>query len=208
MKYLWETKRINMIKWLNSFLCDPKNGEKLFLSVFWIHIIFMSLQPTMFKFPNIVFTIEKYFALILIMLKIILFDKYNGKHLLFAAVLLIDAFLVKAVSSYQEALIFGIILLGCKDVDFVKILKVYVAGNVTVLLAAFVASRLDIIEDLVYIRDYVVERNSFGTIYPTNFAAHIFFLLAVYYYIIKESIQKIHLAKSVSNCMMMTDMRY
>ena len=127
------------------------------------------------------------------MLKIIVFDKYNDKMLLFGAVLLIDAFLVTAVSTYQSVLIFSIILLGCKDIDFVKILRVYIVGNVVVLLAAFVASRLDIIEDLVYIRDYVVERNSFGVGYPTDFAAHIFFLLCAYYYIIKNSIQKRHL---------------
>lgn len=193
MKCLCGTKRNAVITWLESFYLEPNNGERLFLSVFLVHVIFMCLQTTMFKFPGIVFTIEKYLALLLIVLKIIVFDKYDNKMLLFGAVLLVDTFLVAGISTYQEALIFSIVLLGCKGVDFVKILKVYIAGNIAVLLAAFVASRLDIIEDLVYIRDYVVERNSFGTIYPTDFAAHIFFLLCVYYYLIKNSIQNRHL---------------
>lgn len=175
MNCLCGIKRNAVIAWLEPFCLEPKNGEKLFLTVFLVHVMFMCLQTTMFRFPGIVFAIEKYLALCLIMLKIIVFDKYNDKMLLFSSVLLVDAFLVAGISSYQEALIFGIVLLGCKGVDFVKILKVYIAGNIAVLLAAFVASRLDIIEDLVYIRDYVVERNSFGTIYPTDFAAHIFF---------------------------------
>lgn len=176
MKCLCGTKRNAVITWLESFYLEPNNGERLFLSVFLVHVIFMCLQTTMFKFPGIVFTIEKYLALLLIVLKIIVFDKYDNKMLLFGAVLLVDAFLVAGISTYQDVLIFSIVLLGCKGVDFVKILKVYFVGNIAVLLAAFVASRLDIIEDLVYIRDYVVERNSFGTIYPTDFAAHIFFL--------------------------------
>lgn len=197
MKCLCGTKRNAVITWLESFYLEPNNGERLFLSVFLVHVIFMCLQTTMFKFPGIVFTIEKYLALLLIVLKIIVFDKYDNKMLLFGAVLLVDTFLVAGISTYQEALIFSIVLLGCKGVDFVKILKVYIAGNIAVLLAAFVASRLDIIEDLVYIRDYVVERNSFGTIYPTDFAAHIFFLLCAYYYLINDSIQKRHLVTGI-----------
>ncbi len=193
MKCLGGTKRNPVIAWLESFYLDPKNGERLFLSVFLVHVIFMCLQTTMFIFPGIVFRVEKYLALFLIVLKIIVFDKYNGKMLLFGAVLIVDAFLVIGFSTYHNVLVFGIVLLGCKGVDFVKLLKTYVTGVVVVLLTAFVASRLDIIEDLVYIRDYVVERNSFGTIYPTDFAAHIFFLLCAYYYLIKDSIQKRHL---------------
>ena len=197
MKCLCNTKHNAVIIWLESFCLEPKNGERLFLSVFLVHVVFMCLQTTMFRFPGIVFAIEKYLALLLIVLKIIVFDKYNNKMLMFGAVLLVDSFLVAGISTYQEALIFSIVLLGCKGVDFVKILKVYIAGNIAVLLAAFVASRLDIIEDLVYIRDYVVERNSFGTIYPTDFAAHIFFLLCAYYYLIKDSIQKRHLIAGI-----------
>lgn len=197
MKCLCETKRNAVIAWLESFCLNPENGEKLFLSVFLVHIIFMCLQTTMFKFPNIIYATEKYLALLLIMLKIIIFDKYNDKQLLFSTVLLVDAFLVMGVSTYQNVLVFSIVLLGCKGVVFVKLLKTYVAGVVVVLLTAFVASRLDIIEDLVFIRDYVVERNSFGTIYPTDFAAHIFFLLCAYYYLIKDSIQKRHLLAGI-----------
>lgn len=197
MKCLCETKRNAVIAWLESFCLDSGNGERLFLSVFFVHVIFMCLQTTMFRFPGIVFAIEKYLALLLIMLKIIVFDKYSGKMLLFGAVFIIDAFLVIGFSTYHNVLVFSIVLLGCKGVDFEKILKTYIAGTVVVLLAAFVASRLDIIEDLVYIRDYVVERNSFGTIYPTDFAAHIFFLLCAYYYLIKDSIQKRHLLAGI-----------
>lgn len=197
MKCLCGMKHNALVTWLESFCLDSKNGERLFLSVFLVHVIFMCLQTTMFKIPNVVFAIEKFLALCLIMLKIIVFDKYNNKLLLFSVVLLIDAFLVMGVSTYQNVLIFSIILLGCKDVDFVKILKIYTTGVVVVLLAAFIASRLDIIEDLVYIRDYVVERNSFGTIYPTDFAAHIFFLLCAYYYVIRDSIQTRHLLAGI-----------
>lgn len=200
MKPLWDTKRCAIGKWFVSLYNESQNGEKLFLSVFFVHVIFMCLGTTMFKLPHFVFAIEKYLTLFLIMLKIILFDKYDKKQLLFGTVLLVDSFLVLGSSTYQNVLIFSVVLLGCKDVDFVKILKLYAFGTVVVLLAAFVASRLDVIEDLVYTRimgDTLVERNSFGTIYPTDFAAHIFFLLTAYYYLMKDSLRKLHLLAGI-----------
>lgn len=187
----------NMKKGVVSFSLDPENGKRLFLSVFLVHIIFSCLKTTMFDFPNIFFTLEKCIALCLVMIKVAVFDKYNGKQLVFSVTLLAVSALVAVFSKYQEPLIFSLFLLGCKDVEFNKIIKVYFMSTIVVLVAAFVASRLDIIEDLVYIRDYVVERNSFGIIYPTDFAAHIFFLLCAYYYLIKDSIQEFHLLAGI-----------
>ena len=195
MKTISGIKRSAIIKWLNSFLCNPKNGEKLFLSVFLVHVVFLCLRTTMFQFPNIVFTVEKCVALFLVLLKIVVFDKYSYKQLLFGIVFLIDAVLVAGFSTYQQVLLFVIIVLGSKDVDFENILRVYVVATITVLLAAFIASRLNIIEDLVYIRqyvDYVEERNSFGVGYPTDFAAHVFFLLSAFYYLFRNSLKAVH----------------
>ena len=176
-----------------SLSFDPENGKRLFLSVFLIHVFFSCLRTTMFGFPNFFFTIEKWIALSLVLIKITVFDKYSTKQLLFSIVLFASSILVLVFSKYQEPLIFSIFLLGCKDIEFNKILRCYLIATISVLLAAFIASRLDIIEDLIYIRDYVVERNSFGVTYPTDFAAHIFFLLCAYYYLIKNSVQKVHL---------------
>ena len=55
MKRLCDTKRSAVISWLESFCLEPNNGERLFLSVFLVHVMFMCLQTTMFRFPGIVF---------------------------------------------------------------------------------------------------------------------------------------------------------
>ncbi len=186
-----------MKKQIISFSLDQENGKRLFLTALLIQFIFSCLKTTMFDFPNIIFTLGKWLVLFIVTFKIIVFDKYTARQLLFNSVLLFVSVLIVVSSKYQEPLIFCVILLGCKDVEFNKIIKVYSIATLAVLLAAFVASRLDIIVDLVYIRDYVIERNSFGTIYPTDFAAHIFFLLCAAYYLIKESIQKVHLLAGI-----------
>lgn len=187
----------NVKKRVTSFSFDSGNGKRLFLLVFFIHVAFSCLKTTMFGFPNILFTLEKWLAVCLVLTKIAVFDKYSNKQLIFGAALLTVSALVLVFSKYQEPLIFSIFLLGCKDVDFNKILRCYLIGIISVLLAAFIASRLDIIEDLVYIRDYVVERHSFGVGYPTDFAAHIFFLLCSYYYLIKDSLKKVNLLEGL-----------
>ena len=47
---------------------------------------------------------------------------------------------------------------------------------------AFISSKIGIISDLTYMRTNGTYRHAFGSVYPTNFAAHIFyFILADFY---------------------------
>lgn len=185
---------------VQQFIAVPENGERLFLLAFFFYVAFASLQTTMFGVGGPLVTIVNFLLTGSILLKIIAFDRYTEKELCFAVWLLGDAAMVMIFSSYKEVFYFAVILLGAKNVPFVKILKVYLLVNVTVLASAFIASRLDIIEDLVYIRDFFGERNSFGTIYPTDFAAHIFFLLSAWYYVIRKKLQLYHILLGVAIC--------
>lgn len=160
---------------VQQFIAVPENGERLFLLAFFFYMTIASLQTTMFQLAGPIVTIVKFLLTGCILLKIIAFDRYTEKELCFAAWLLVDAVAVMVFSGYKEVLFFAVVLLGAKNIPFVKVLKVYLLVSVAVLLSAFIASRLDIIEDLVYIRELVGERNSFGSVYPTDFAAHIFF---------------------------------
>lgn len=185
---------------VRQFIAVPENGERLFLLAFFFYVAFASLQTTMFGVGGPLVTIVNFLLTGSILLKIIAFDRYTEKELCFAAWLLGDAAMVMIFSGYKEVFYFAVILLGAKNVPFGKILKVYLLVNLTVLLSAFIASRLDIIEDLVYVRDFFRERNSFGTIYPTDFAAHIFFLLSAWYYVIRKKLQTYHIVLGAFIC--------
>jgi len=185
---------------VEQFIAAPKNGERLFLLAFFFYMTIASLQTTMFRTGGPLVTIMNLIITGGILLKIVAFDSYSEKELYFAAWLLGDAAVVMAFSNYKEVFYFAVIILGAKNVPFVKILKVYLLVNLAVLLSAFIASRLDIIEDLVYVRDFFGERNSFGSIYPTDFAAHIFFLLSVEYYVIRKRLQTYHLISGFIIC--------
>ncbi len=73
-----------------------------------------------------------------------------------------------------------LILIASKNVDFKKIVKLSLGIGASFMIAAFAASQLGIIEDLVYAHG---TRHSFGICYPTDFAAHVFFLLLGYLYL-------------------------
>lgn len=111
--------------------------------------------------------------------KFIWHNTYTKKEMIFSCIILV-AFIVPAVlTDYSFLFWIGFLIVGAKDVDFDKILKVYLTLGIIITLAAFVASQMGWIENLVYvvIRDDVwTVRNSYGSVYPTDFAAHLFYL--------------------------------
>lgn len=185
---------------IRQYVALQENGERLFLLAFFFYVIVASLQTTTFRINESAVIVIKLAVTGCVLFKIIAFDSYSAKELCLAALLLGDAVAVRVFSSYEEVFYFAVLLLGAKNIAFDKILKVYLLVTAAVLLSAFIASRLDIIEDLVYVRAFFGERNSFGTIYPTDFAAHIFFLLSAGYYVIREKLQTYHIIFGFSLC--------
>ena len=185
---------------LQQFIAVPENGERLFLSMLFFYMSVASLQTTMFQIGGPIISIVNFLLAGCVLLKIIAFDCYTEKELCFAVWLLGDAAAVMVFSGYKEVLLFAVMLLGANNIAFEKILKVFLLVNVAVLVSAFVASRLDIIEDLVYVREFMGERNSFGVAYPTDFAAHIFFLLCAGYYVMRKKLQTYHLLLGAVIC--------
>ena len=105
-------------------------------------------------------------------------NTYTRKETIFSAVILI-AFIVPAiVTEYSFLFWIGFLIVGAKDVDFDKILKVFLSLGITITVAAFFASQAGWIEDLIYVvprGDYWAVRQSFGSVYPTDFTAHLLF---------------------------------
>lgn len=185
---------------IRQYVALQENGERLFLLAFFVYVIVASLQTTTFRINESAVIVIKLAVTGCVLFKIIAFDSYSAKELYLAAWLLGDAVAVRVFSSYEEVFYFVVLLIGAKNIAFDKILKVYLLVSAAVLLSAFIASRLDIIEDLVYVRAFWGERNSFGTVYPTDFAAHIFFLLSAGYYVIRKKLQTYHIILGFGLC--------
>lgn len=125
-----------------------------------------------------------YIGLGLILFKMFFLDKQDLKE--FAVKILTLGFLVLIwrTSSDFMLLTMGVYILGAKDVQFRRIIKLYFIVGTMTLLFIMVCSLTGVIKNLIYHRIFnSVTRQSFGIIYPTDFAAHVLYLLLAYSYL-------------------------
>ncbi len=178
---------------ISAFLADERSGAQIYLLAFSIFLCGECLGTTMFPVPGRVYVFIKAVALILVAGKMIFFDRYTARSFWLMVCLLAVGALVIVSSGYTEAFFWIVMLLGAKDVPFKKILQIYLILSVSIVLLAFCASLLDVIQNLQYERDdgYIV-RNSFGILYTTDFASHIFSIILVSFYLLKDRLRLYH----------------
>lgn len=111
--------------------------------------------------------------------KFIWHNTYTRKEMIWSGIILFAFIMPAILTDYSFLWCVGFLIVAAKDIDFNKILKVYLVLGITIMVAAFGASQMGWIENLQYtvLRDEeMIIRNSFGSIYPTDFAAHVFYL--------------------------------
>jgi len=109
------------------------------------------------------------------------------------AAMLACGLLIAAASGYLWPFIWVLTVAAAKDVPFGKILRVHLLIGTVVVGLAFCASLLGIIENLAYpAADGQGVRYSFGCLYTTDFAAHIFFMLLTAYYLYHKKMRWCH----------------
>ncbi|MCI8466471.1 MAG: hypothetical protein HFI63_11585 [Lachnospiraceae bacterium] len=180
-KYISEGK-----KWI-QYWTTPEAGERLFLLIWIVFLTRETLMTTMFSMSGTFYNAVTLITVGGIAVKVFCYDSYRMSELAMVMALGGVAVMVAVRSGYQEPLFWAILVVGAKGVSFRKIIKTYVVVSGTIVGIAFVASLLDVIVNLQYevvkegVGEYV--RNSFGIIYPTDFAAHIFFLMVIFFYL-------------------------
>ena len=167
---------------------NDKIRDTLFLVGMSFIVFVETMTTTMFKDYFVLYKCLKIVSLVFILIKVAFFDTWDIKILLFFFISICLSLAVKKSSGYNEVFLWMILLFGARDIDFRKILCTHFAVVFTVIIIAIVASLLGVIENLRYHgpKGY---RNSFGIRYPTNFAAYIFFLLANFFYLLKNKMK-------------------
>lgn len=165
----------------------------LFFAGFIPYLIHEMWKTTMFSryihgTREVLFT---FLCLSLIVLKVMLYDQFSVKQLGASALMLLVG--VLTYMGTRDILYFAlmVIIIGAKDVDLDKILSVWLIIIITIMILAFIASQLGIIKNLQYVStDFLTKkkiiRNSFGIIYSTDFAAHIFFCGLTLFYLRRD----------------------
>ncbi|AND79462.1 hypothetical protein [Streptococcus pantholopis] len=153
-----------------------RTDELLFFMSFVPYLIIEMFGTTMFPMPYFLHSVAKA-VLIFAVISIFFKKTWSVYFFLVSAIFSLTGILVWNATSDTGVLALTILMMGAYKIDVRKIITVYliIAGFITAL--AFAFSLLDLIPNLQYIRpDTGAVRNSFGIIYPTDFAAHIFYL--------------------------------
>ena len=155
--------------------------EISYLIIYGAVFTFEFLNTTMFevKWPPRFAYIFLASTALYVIAKFIWHNTYTKKEMIWAGIILFAFLMPALLTEYRFLWYTGFLIVGAKDIDFDKILKVYLTIGITIMLAAFVASQMGWIENLVFtaLRDEAVKyRYSFGSVYPTDFSAHIFYL--------------------------------
>lgn len=164
----------------------PVDGELIYELGFVCYFVIAFIQTTTFLdfFGKNTLHDLSYFGLAIILFKIFFID--NQKLSLFISNIVILGLLAITwrISGEFTMLPMGILILGARNVDFRLIVKLYFGIGIIILALTGCASLMGIIKNLVYHRGATsVVRQSFGIIYPTDFAAHVFYLVLAYSYL-------------------------
>ena len=176
-----------------SGINKPSAGEQLYLLAFFIFLISETFSTTMFQLPGSAYTLCKAVSCLLLIIKVFRFDEFSRKTFFIFVLLILETILVYVNSGYMEVFFWVLFVMSAKNVSLKKILKVYLIVTISIVLLAFCASMLQVIENLQYTRgDGKRVRNSFGAIYTTDFASHIFMIMMSAFYLLKDKLKTWH----------------
>lgn len=156
--------------------------EITYLIIYGSVFTFEFLNTTMFevKWPPRFAYIFLASTALYVIAKFIWHNTYTKKEIIWSGIILFAFLMPALLTDYRFLWYTGFLIVGAKDIDFNKILKVYLVIGITIMVAAFGASQYGMIEDLIYTTQrYGKEffRHSYGIVYPTDYAAHLFFIM-------------------------------
>ena len=169
-------------RWINSsyeFKCNL--SEIFFLGIFAVWLILAYSWTTMAHIPwppFFYFCVQIGIGLV-VLFRYMVMRTSDIKKILFI-LLVIGSFIIARRYSGVDALLeTGFLIAGANDIDYRKILKVYLIVEIPTTICTMIAGYTGVITDLVYHRGEQV-RMSFGFVYPTDFAAGIIFMVTAW----------------------------
>lgn len=128
-------------------------------------------------------------------IKILFLDKHSVREWVLIAVLILYTVInyVKC-DYYVEPIVVLLLTLGSRNIDIEDNLRKYFFLVCAVFAVTIILCLLKIIPDYVIGGRGDVQRHSLGIIYPTDFAAHVFYLVLLYSYLFEKRYNLIYIA--------------
>ncbi|WP_373841745.1 hypothetical protein [Limosilactobacillus sp.] len=150
---------------------------------FYFVIAFFQTSTYIDYFPSNFLHELSFIPLAMVLCKIFLLDRLNKRTLLFNLLVLALLGITWRTSGEYILLPMGIFILGARNVDFRRIIYLYLVLGTILLSFIFFTSLVGLTKDLIFHRGNGLIRRSFGIIYPTDFAAHVLYLVIAYCYL-------------------------
>lgn len=122
-------------------------------------------------------------------LRFLFIKNFSTSFIVSGILLIITSLCVFLQTGATNFLLYSLLILLLYDVDVDVILKTYVFIAGSIVIGIFVLSIIGFLPNLQFAQDRssgLVIRNSFGFIYPTDFASHCFYLFIAWGYLLRE----------------------
>ena len=161
--------------------------ENLLVSiVVSVVVFFNTISTTMLDRTFFQVKVNFLFLVVLLLgLRFLYKMRVSYKYLILSILLLLSGALVYFQTNRLNFLVYSMLLVLLVNVDMKVVLRNYVVVAGILVVGVFLLSLVGIVPNLQYNRAGVI-RNSFGFIYPTDFASHCFYLFLAISYLLKD----------------------
>ena len=161
--------------------------ENLLVSiVVSVVVFFNTISTTMLDRTFFQVKVNFLFLVVLLLgLRFLYKMRVSYKYLILSILLLLSVVLVYFQTNRLNFLVYSMLLVLLVNVDMKVVLRNYVVVAGILVVGVFLLSLVGIVPNLQYNRAGVI-RNSFGFIYPTDFASHCFYLFLAISYLLKD----------------------
>ena len=155
-----------------------------YLTALAIYILAMSLKGTMLV--NFLITERGLFYLsalpaALVLFKVTFLDNYDWKEYIIFILLEIILFAVGTSANEFQIFYLMFFIVGAKNINIDRILKVFLWVNLFVIALAFFFSMMGSVKNVIITRgDSPAVRYALGAVYPTDLASRVFFMMIAY----------------------------
>ena len=164
--------------------------EIAYLTVFSGLLIYSFLNTTMFQiqWSENFLPYMRILLITCIFLRMCYSERYSTWEMIICAGIFVVFAVVFRRNGFDEVLNTALLIIGARGISFKKLVKIYFAISLILLLITIAAALTGHIENLVYMQEGRNIRIAFGCNYPTDFSAHILYLVLAYAYLRKEKI--------------------
>ena len=163
--------------------------ENLLVSiVVSVVVFFNTISTTMLDRTFFQVKVNFLFLVVLLLgLRFLYKMRVSYKYLILSILLLLSGGLVYFQTNRLNFLVYSMLLVLLVNVDMKVVLRNYVVVVGILVVGVFLLSLVGMVPNLQYNRAGVI-RNSFGFIYPTDFASHCFYLFLAISYLLKDKL--------------------